>query len=70
MNGMCRSARQQRIEAQLGKRRQVWLHKPTNCRAALICELAGLCELESIDGNTMYANRVDLDNPEVWRRVQ
>jgi hypothetical protein len=69
MNGMSMGARQQRICQQAGDKRQVWHHKPTNRRAVLVMEVAGACELEGIDGNSIYAMRVDLDNPEVWSRV-
>jgi hypothetical protein len=67
MNGM--SATPRRIDRQAGDKREVWHHKPTNRRAVLVMEVAGACELEGIDGNSIYAMRVDLDNPEVWSRI-
>jgi len=69
MNGMSRSAKQQRIEGQAGVNRERWHHKPTGRRAVLVMEVAGACELEGLDGNAIYANRADMDNNDVWERI-
>ena len=69
MNGMAISATQQRISRQTGTKPPSYLHKPTNRRAVLVYEVAGACELEGIDGNSIYAMRVDLDNTEVWEQI-
>lgn len=69
MNGMAISATQQRISQQTGSNKPRYLHKPTNRRAVLVYEVAGACELEGVDENSIYANRVDLDNTEVWEQI-
>lgn len=69
MNGMSRSARHERIEQQAGINRERWHHKPTGRRAVLIYEVADACELEGLDGNSIYTNRTDLDNSEIWERI-
>jgi len=69
VNGMAMSATQQRISQQTGSNKPRYLHKPTSRHAVLVYEVAGACELEGIDGNNIYANRVDLDNTEVWEQI-
>jgi hypothetical protein len=69
MNGMSMSATQRRISEQTGTKPAIYLHKPTNRRASLVYEVAGACELEGIDGSSIYAMRVDLDNTEVWEPI-
>lgn len=69
MNGMSRSAKLNQIEQQAGINRERWHHKPTGRRAVLLLEVAGDCELEGLDGNSIYANRADLDNNEIWERI-
>lgn len=69
MNGMSMSAKQRRIDEQCGINRARYHHKPTGRRAVLVMEVAGACELEGLDGRSIYANRVDLDNSEVWERI-
>jgi hypothetical protein len=57
------------LEGQAGVNRERWHHKPTGRRAVLVIEVAGACELEGLDGNSIYANRADLDNPEILSRI-
>lgn len=63
------SATQKRIEEQCGIKRPRFLNKATGKRYVLIFEVAGLCELQGIDGRSTYAKRADLDNAEVWEKM-
>lgn len=65
MNGMEQSATVRRINDQLER----WHHKPSGRRGCVILEVAGVCELQGIDGRSFYAKRADLDNNEVWERI-
>lgn len=69
MNGMSMSAKQMRIDQQCGINRERWHHKPTGRRGVLVMEVAGTCELEGLDGRSLYAKREDLENPEIWSRI-
>lgn len=63
------SATQKRIEEQCGIKHPRYHNKVTGKRYVLIFEVAGVCELQGIDGRSTYAQRADLDNAEVWEKM-
>lgn len=63
------SARQERIDAQCGIDHPRYIHKPTGRRYMLAFEVAGLCELQGIDGRSTYAKRAELESNDVWELI-
>lgn len=49
---------------------EIWHHKPTKRSYWPVLEVAGVCNLEGIDGHKIEVARRDLKNAEVWGGIQ
>lgn len=68
-HGLYQGAVQQRIDAQCAPRPPRYRNKVTGKRYVLIFEVAGVCELQGLDGRSTYAQRANLGNAEVWEQI-
>lgn len=48
---------------------EIYLHKPTGQRYAVVYRVAGLNELHPVSGQCRYASDEQLRNSEIWSRV-